>query len=47
MTLFIIIVLVVAAVAAYKYRVKLLSKVLGQSEDRVQRAIDRRKDGRR
>ena len=46
MTLFIILVLVVAAVAAYKFRVQLLSKILGQPEHRVQRAIDRRKNGR-
>lgn len=46
MTLFIILVLVVAAVAAYKFRVQLLSKVLGQPQDRVQRAIDRKKNGR-
>jgi hypothetical protein len=46
MTLFIIIVLVVAALAAWKFRVQLLAKVLGQPEQRIQRAIDRRKQGR-
>lgn len=46
MTLFIILVLVVAAVAAYKFRVQLLSKILGQPQSRVQRAIDRKKNGR-
>jgi len=34
---------VVAAVVAYKYRVKLLSKVLGQPESRIERQIERRK----
>jgi hypothetical protein len=47
MTFLIIVALVVAAIAAWKYRVRLLSKVLGQPEHRIQRAIDRRKDGRR
>ena len=46
MTLFIIIVLVVAAVAAWKFRVQILAKVLGQDQARIQRAIDRRKEGR-
>jgi hypothetical protein len=46
MTLFIIIVLVVAAVAAWKFRVQILAKVLGQDQRRIQRAIDRRKEGR-
>jgi hypothetical protein len=44
---FIFLVLVVGAVAAYKYRVPLLAKLLGQPERRIQRAIDRRKDNRR
>jgi hypothetical protein len=43
MTLLIIIALVVAAVAAWKFRVQILSKVLGQPEQRIQRAIDKRK----
>jgi len=47
MTFFIIVALVVAAIAAWRYRVQLLSKILGQPEQRIQRAIDRRKDGRR
>lgn len=39
-------VLIVAAlVAAYVFRVQILSKVLGQSEDRVRRALERRKRG--
>lgn len=37
-------VLIVAAlVVAYVFRVQILSKVLGQSEDRVRRALERRK----
>lgn len=47
MTLFIIIVLVVAGIAAWKFRVQLLSRILGQPEQRIQRAIDKRKEGRR
>ncbi|HZO63510.1 MAG: hypothetical protein ACRDP9_10835 [Kribbellaceae bacterium] len=43
MTLLIIIALVVAAIAAWKFRVQILSKVLGQPEQRIQRAIDKRK----
>ena len=43
----ILIVLVVGAVAAWKFRVQLLAKVLGQPERRIQRAIDRRKENRR
>jgi hypothetical protein len=35
--------LVVAAVAAYKYRVQLLSKVLGQPQSRIERQLNRRK----
>ncbi|GAA2010036.1 MULTISPECIES: hypothetical protein [Nocardioides] len=39
----IFVLVVVAAVAAWKFRVPLMAKVLGQSESRVQRSIDRRK----
>ena len=46
MWFWILLVVVAAAVVAYKLRVPLLAKVLGQSESRVQRAIDRRKTGR-
>lgn len=42
--LWILIVLVVAGVLAYKFRVPLLAKVLGQPESRIQRQLDRRKD---
>ncbi|MGI8700888.1 MAG: hypothetical protein ACR2JU_06740 [Nocardioidaceae bacterium] len=41
--LWILLLVIVAAVVAYKFRVPILAKVLGQSESRVQRAIDRRK----
>ncbi len=44
MTLLIIIALVIAAVAAWKFRVQILAKVLGQDEARIQRAIERRKN---
>ena len=40
---FIFLVLVVGAIAAYKYRVPLLAKLTGQRPERIQRAIDRRK----
>lgn len=41
--LFIVIVLIVAAIAAYRFRLPLLAKLLGQSQSRVQRALDRKK----
>ncbi len=41
--LWILLLVIVAAVVAYKFRVPILAKVLGQSESRVQRAIERRK----
>ena len=34
---------VVVAVVAYKYRVKIMAKVLGQPESRIQRQIERKK----
>jgi hypothetical protein len=40
---FIFLVIVVGAIAAYKYRVPLLAKILGQPQQRIQRAIDRKK----
>ncbi len=43
MTWLILIVLVVGGYLAWKNRVALMSKVLGQSESRVQRQIERRK----
>lgn len=39
----ILLVLVVGGVLAWKNRVSLLAKVLGQSEERVQRELNRRK----
>jgi hypothetical protein len=39
----IFLVLVVAVVAAWKFRVKLLAKILGQSESRINRQIGRRR----
>ena len=38
-----ILLFVVIAVVAYKYRVKILAKVLGQPESRIERQIERRK----
>jgi Sec-independent protein translocase protein TatA len=43
LTLLIIVVLVVAGVVVWRNRVPLLAKLLGQSESRVQRQLDRRK----
>lgn len=40
-----ILLIIAAVVVAYVFRVQILSKVLGQSEDRVRRAIERRKRG--
>jgi len=42
--LWIILLVVVLGVLAYRFRVPLLAKVLGQSEDRVRRQLNRRKD---
>jgi hypothetical protein len=42
---FVLLLLIIAAlVAAYRYRVQILAKVLGQSESRVQRHLDRRRE---
>ena len=35
--------IVIVAVVAYKYRVKLLAKVLGQPESRIERQIEQRR----
>lgn len=43
MWFWIILIVVVAGLAAYKLRVPLLAKLLGQSDERVQREIERRK----
>jgi hypothetical protein len=37
------VILVVLAIVAYKFRVPLLAKILGQPESRIQRALERRK----
>jgi hypothetical protein len=39
----ILLVIVVAGIAAWRFRVQLLAKVLGQSESRVNRQLNRRK----
>jgi hypothetical protein len=39
-----ILLIVVLAVVAYRYRVKIVAKVLGQPESRIQRQIGRKKD---
>lgn len=43
MMLLILLVVVVAGVVAWKFRVKLLAKALGQSESRIDRQLNRRK----
>ena len=41
--LWIILLVVVVAVLAYRFRVPLLAKLLGQSDERVRRQLNRRK----
>ncbi|WP_168197264.1 hypothetical protein [Kribbella sp. ALI-6-A] len=41
---FILLVLIVGAVAAFKYRVPLIAKLTGQPPHRIQRALERRKN---
>lgn len=41
--LWFLILLAVVAVAAYKFRVPIMARLLGQSESRVQRALDKKK----
>lgn len=43
MVWFILLVIIVVAIAAYVFRVPLLAKLLGQSESRVKGALGRRK----
>ncbi|HLR85634.1 MAG TPA: hypothetical protein VK059_11835 [Nocardioidaceae bacterium] len=38
-----ILLIIAAAVVVYVFRVQIMAKVLGQSEDRVRRALERRK----
>ena len=42
--MFWLLLIVVLGVVAYRYRVKILAKVLGQPESRIQRQIGRKKD---
>ncbi|HET6299159.1 MAG TPA: hypothetical protein VFG33_37680 [Kribbella sp.] len=42
----IIVLVLVAAVAAYRFRVPLIAKLTGQPQQRIQRAIDKRKGNR-
>jgi hypothetical protein len=42
----ILIAVIVGAAIAWKYRVKIAAKVLGQPEHRIQRAIERRRQNR-
>ena len=44
--LWVILLVVVVAVLAYRYRVPLLAKVLGQPPERIQRQLGRGKDRR-
>jgi hypothetical protein len=39
-----IVILVIAGVVAYKYRVQLLARILGQPQSRVERRLNQRKD---
>ncbi len=43
MFMFWLLLIVVLGVVAYRYRVKILAKVLGQPERRIQRQIERKK----
>ncbi|WP_426242167.1 hypothetical protein [Nocardioides sp. LHG3406-4] len=43
MTLLIILLVVVGAVVAWKFRVPLLAKIFGQSESRVDRQLNRKR----
>jgi hypothetical protein len=43
MTFFILLVLVVAGVLAYRYRVPLIAKITGQKESRIRNALEQRK----
>ncbi len=44
LTFLIILAVVLAGVVAWRMRVQLLAKVLGQSESRIDRQLNRRKD---
>ena len=42
--LWIVVLLVVAGLLAYRFRVPLLARILGQPQSRVERRLNRRKD---
>jgi hypothetical protein len=42
--LWFILLVIVVAVVAYKFRVPLLAKILGQPQSRIERRLNRRKD---
>jgi len=42
--LWVILLIVVAAVLAYRFRAPLMAKILGQDRSRIDRQINRRKD---
>ncbi len=44
MTFFVLLVIVGVLVAAYRFRVQILAKVLGQPESRIARQLERRKN---
>ena len=43
MTLIILVILIVAGVVAYRYRVPLIARITGQKESRIRRALYQRK----
>ena len=43
MTFIILLILLVAGVVAYRYRVPLIARITGQKESRIRRALDQRK----
>jgi hypothetical protein len=43
MPLLVLLLLIVGAVVAYRYRVPLIAKITGQKETRIRRALERRK----
>lgn len=44
MKFLLLLVVIAAVVAAWRFRVQILAKVLGQPESRIQRQLDRRRD---
>jgi hypothetical protein len=43
MTFFILLILIVSGVLAYRYRVPLIAKITGQKESRIRRTLEQRK----